>query len=141
MKMREPDSGEKKRLLTGALERMLQCTMPDTLRTSIESLLARADATEYELQSAYANYARRLVLARPRAEIAWNPTVDARQCIGCGVCVAFCPHTVYTLSNGVAAVVRPAMCVILCSNCAALCSAGAISFPPQKEYRELLHYE
>ena len=139
--MLETERLTNEQLLKGALERMLQCKMPDALRAGVESLLARTDATEYELQSAYTNYAKRLALSRPRAEIAWNPTVDAKRCVCCGACVNFCPHDVYRLTNGTVVVVSPTMCVILCSNCAALCPAGAISFPPQKDYVELLRYE
>ncbi|MCE5342733.1 MAG: 4Fe-4S binding protein, partial [Eubacteriales bacterium] len=102
--MSETNPQEEKQMLVNALSRMLHCRMPAALRESIEALLARTDATVYELKSAYANYARRVVLARPRAEILWNPTVDAEKCVGCGVCFTFCPHGVYAMRDGVAAV-------------------------------------
>lgn len=125
----------------GAFERMLMCEMPDEMRQSIHALLARDKVSEYEYKSAYANFARRLVLAKPREQIDWNPTVNAESCIGCETCFAYCPHGVYEMKDGKAVVAHPHECVILCHNCEAMCPAAAIAFPPQKNYVELLRYE
>lgn len=130
-----------KEMLMGGLKRMLLCEMPEAMRGEIEALLARADADEYDLKSAYALYAKRLVLARPREEIAWNPTVDEARCVGCETCFDFCPHEVYTMREGKAVVTNPTQCVILCANCMPLCPAQAIAFPPQKDFAALLVYE
>jgi len=139
--MNEVDQSEMKQLLTDAIRRMLQCRMPEPMRESLEALLARPGVTAYELKSAYELNTRRLVLARPREEIHWNPTVDAAKCIGCEVCFQFCPHGVFIMQDGRATVAHPTECVILCSNCMPRCPAQAISFPPQKKYVEFLRYE
>lgn len=139
--MHEINPQEMKQLLSDAIRRMLQCRMPDTMRDSLKALLARPEASVYELKSAYEINAKRLVLASPREEIDWHPTVDAARCVGCEVCYAFCPHGVFEMRGGTAAVAHPNECVILCSNCMPRCPAQAISFPPQKKYVEFLHYE
>lgn len=132
---------EKQSVFVGALQRMLMCKMPDDMRRNIEVLLTRENVSEYEYKQAYMNGARRLVLSRLREEIDWNPRVDAEKCLGCGACFAYCPHAVYEMRGGRVAVVNPTGCVILCHNCEPLCPAGAIAFPPQKDYAELIHYE
>ncbi len=132
---------EEAKLFAGGLRRMLMCRMPDDMRARIEALLAEPEPTAYALKSAYQNFARRLVLARPREEIGWNPTVDGDRCVGCGACYDFCPHGVYEMEGGQARVIHPTECVILCSNCVKKCPADAISFPPQTEYAQLLRYE
>jgi len=125
----------------GAFERMLLCEMPQEIRDSIEALLARENVSDYEYKSAYMNNARRLVLAKPREQIDWNPTVDADACMGCETCFGYCPHGVYEMKDGKATVVHPTECVILCYNCEPMCPVSAITFPPQKNYVELLRYE
>lgn len=139
--MNEPQPQQTKALWLDAIRRMLMCRMPDTMRESLEALIARPDATAYELKSAYERYAKRLVLSLPRGDIHWNPTVDAGKCIGCEVCYSFCPHSVFRMEAGVARVVHPSECVILCSNCMPRCPAQAIRFPPQKKFVEFLRYE
>lgn len=125
----------------GAFRRMLLCRMPDDMRQSIETLITRENVAEYEYKSAYAAYARRLVMSKPRNEIDWNPTVNADECIGCETCYGYCPHGVYEIHEGKAVVVHPTECVILCHNCEPMCPTHAIAFPPQKNYIELLRYE
>jgi NAD-dependent dihydropyrimidine dehydrogenase PreA subunit len=132
---------DRRKMLREGLRRMLLCPMPDDMRASVERLAARENPSEYELKSALMNWSKRLVLARPREEIAWNPTVNVKACIGCATCAHFCPHQVYEMIDGKAAVIYPAKCVILCSNCMPLCPTQAIGFPPQRDFVELLKYE
>jgi NAD-dependent dihydropyrimidine dehydrogenase PreA subunit len=139
--MDETGQQEARRLLSEAIRRMLLCRMPDQMRAAIQALLAKPDVTVYELKSAHAHYVKRLVLKQPREEIGWNPAVDAERCTGCGVCFSFCPHGVFEMRDDIAVVAHPTECVILCSNCMPRCPSQAISFPPQKEYVELLQYE
>ena len=139
--MNENQPQQMELLLLDAIGRMLMCRMPDAMRVSLEALIARPDATAYELKSAYESNTKHLVLSLPRQEIHWNPTVDADKCVGCEVCYHYCPHGVYRMENSVAVVAHPSECVILCSHCMPRCTAQAISFPPQKEYVEFLRYE
>jgi NAD-dependent dihydropyrimidine dehydrogenase PreA subunit len=68
----------------------------------------------------------------PREKIPWNPTVDPEKCTGCKTCFSFCPHKTYTWNEATCkpVVSYPTNCVPGCSNCAAKCPQGAISFPP-----------
>ena len=88
--------------------------------------------------SACRRAAERTVLSYPRSEIVWHPTVDAVLCTGCGRCFDFCPQQVYEMADGLSSVKQPERCVILCSECAPLCPAGAVTFPPQTSYQEFL---
>lgn len=76
----------------------------------------------------------------PREEIAWHPTVDKEKCVGCKECFNFCMHSVYGWdADGHRVFVKePFSCVVGCSSCAGLCSAGAISFPPLTVLKEFL---
>ncbi|MEM2891795.1 MAG: 4Fe-4S binding protein [Thermoplasmata archaeon] len=74
----------------------------------------------------------------PRREIAWLPTVDARRCNGCGVCISFCPNGVYALEKGRAVMRNPYGCEAGCSGCVRKCSEHAISFPSLIQLREAL---
>lgn len=124
----------------GALERALLCEMPHDLRASIEETLKEHRDNLYILKSAYERISKRLVLAVPREDIDWNPTVDADACIGCGACYDFCPHSVYELREEKATVAAPTECVVLCSNCVPLCPVSAISFPNKEDYVRYLRY-
>jgi len=72
----------------------------------------------------------------PRELIPWGPTIDARRCRGRGECVKFCPNSVYEVDAAErrARVAHFQQCVVLCNNCVAVCSNGAISFPSQDEF-------
>lgn len=64
----------------------------------------------------------------PRKDVPWHPTIDAKKCVGCGMCMN-CGKNVYDWIEGKAVVARPYDCVVGCSTCAALCQGKAISFP------------
>jgi NAD-dependent dihydropyrimidine dehydrogenase PreA subunit len=71
----------------------------------------------------------------PREEIDWNPTVDADQCVGCGMCVTSCGRNVFDFDSrsNTSVVARPLQCMVGCTSCETWCVYGAISFP-DKEY-------
>lgn len=75
-----------------------------------------------------------------RKKIPWYPTVDEKKCTGCGICIAYCPHTVFELgeTGSISCVVHPYECVVGCSNCERECPEGAISFPDVGEIRKLI---
>jgi len=50
---------------------------------------------------------------------------DAALCIGCGLCVAVCPHGVFAMAERVALLVRAEAC-IECGACQNNCPAGAL---------------
>lgn len=68
----------------------------------------------------------------PRADIAWNPTVVAEACIGCGTCVTGCNRLVYRYDydHRKAVVADPLNCMVGCTTCANTCPTNAIRFPP-----------
>ena len=74
----------------------------------------------------------------PREEIPWYPTIDPNKCTGCGTCVDFCHHAVYSTEGDKAKVSNPFGCVVGCTGCLSKCPEGAISFPDQKEFIETL---
>lgn len=51
--------------------------------------------------------------------------LDPAQCIGCGMCIAVCPHAVFTLSDNRAKITEPDACME-CGACAMNCPAEAI---------------
>lgn len=70
-----------------------------------------------------------------RNEINWNPTIDSKKCVRCGMCMN-CGKNVFGWdSNGKAEVQNPLACVVGCSTCANLCLGKAIIFPPIDELR------
>ena len=73
----------------------------------------------------------------PREEIPWFPTINSDLCYGCGLCFIFCHRSVflYDESRKSVTVNLPCNCVVNCSHCTTLCSAGAISFPEKIIYR------
>jgi len=66
-----------------------------------------------------------------REEIDWQPRVEPELCIGCGLCVLDCGHSVYKydFESNKAVVVEPLNCKVGCVTCANTCPAHAISFP------------
>lgn len=76
----------------------------------------------------------------PREEIDWNPTIDAQECVGCGMCVTSCGRDVfdYDAEESRAIVARPLQCMVGCLSCDTWCIHGAISFPDQRSIRRLI---
>ena len=54
------------------------------------------------------------------------PTIDDRDCAGCGDCVATCPGDALDVIDGKATIVRPDDCSY-CTECEASCPEGAIA--------------
>jgi NAD-dependent dihydropyrimidine dehydrogenase PreA subunit len=52
--------------------------------------------------------------------------LDASACVGCGACLDVCPHAVFALEAGKAAIARRGSCME-CGACARNCPASAIS--------------
>ena len=78
-----------------------------------------------------------------RETIAWNPRVDEKKCIGCGMCVTGCGRKVYGFDyeRKKPVVMRPANCMVACVTCANTCLQDAISFPSVASVRELIKKE
>jgi NAD-dependent dihydropyrimidine dehydrogenase PreA subunit len=78
-----------------------------------------------------------------RETIVWNPTVDEKKCIGCGMCATGCGRKVYGFDyeRKKAVVLRPSSCMVACVTCANTCLQEAISFPPVERVRELIRKE
>lgn len=76
----------------------------------------------------------------PREQIPWYPTIDAEMCGGCRTCVDFCKNDVLQFDEEQlkARVRNPYNCVVECSTCGRLCPAGAIGFPDEKAFAELI---
>lgn len=52
--------------------------------------------------------------------------LEAGSCIGCGACVDVCPHAVFRIESGTAAIARRGQCME-CGACARNCPVAAIS--------------
>jgi len=77
-----------------------------------------------------------------RSTIQWYPSVESSSCSSCGVCVDFCPRSVYEKDGkGRAVVVNPYECVLLCRGCVPKCPSGAISFPDPEDFKKYVYYE
>jgi NAD-dependent dihydropyrimidine dehydrogenase PreA subunit len=56
-------------------------------------------------------------------------SVCDKSCVGCGACLEVCPHGVFELAGGIAAIKDRGSCME-CGACARNCPAGAISVTP-----------
>ena len=72
----------------------------------------------------------------PRSEVNWHPTIDAKRCVKCGMCMN-CGKGVFEWTPEGARVARPLECVVGCSTCANLCQGRCITFPPIDSVRQL----
>ena len=73
----------------------------------------------------------------PRYRAPWFPTVDEDLCDGCGRCLDFCSHGVFTANGDGEAVqvLAPLDCVVGCDACTRICPRRAIMFPPRTSLR------
>lgn len=71
-----------------------------------------------------------------RDQLNWFPTIDARRCVKCGMCMN-CGKNVYDWTPDGPRVARPNECVVGCSTCANLCQGKCISFPSIEELRQM----
>ena len=58
----------------------------------------------------------------------WYPVIDYSKCVGCLICVNFCPHGVYIGQDGKPFVKNKEACVDMCKGCSKICPEKAISF-------------
>ena len=56
-------------------------------------------------------------------------TLDPSACVGCGECLAVCPHNVFVMNNGKASLADRDGCME-CGACALNCPANAIQVTP-----------
>ena len=52
--------------------------------------------------------------------------LDEKKCVGCGMCLLVCPHSVLSLTNGTAEIVNRDACME-CGACSRNCPAEALS--------------
>lgn len=76
----------------------------------------------------------------PREEIAWNPTLIADRCVGCGLCVTSCGRQVYAFDYEAnrPLVVNPLHCMVGCTTCATICTQDALEFPSRGFIRQFV---
>ena len=55
--------------------------------------------------------------------------LDTEKCVGCGQCLAVCPHEVFSLENSKAEIADLDACME-CGACAKNCPAGALDVKP-----------
>jgi NAD-dependent dihydropyrimidine dehydrogenase PreA subunit len=70
----------------------------------------------------------------PREKIPWFPTIDEARCTNYGICLEFCPNSVYALVETQTRVVAPYKCTVGCSQCETKCSPGSIRFPDMEQF-------
>jgi len=65
-----------------------------------------------------------------RSKINWGPTLDAANCVGCGMCM-YCGSKIYKWAGKKPFVDldRIGKCVVGCRTCMNLCPTNAITFP------------
>jgi len=61
----------------------------------------------------------------------WYPIIDKEKCVGCWLCVNFCPHGVLAKGEECPEVVAPLACVEFCRGCQKVCDADAIRYAPE----------
>jgi len=82
----------------------------------------------------------------PREEIAWFPVLDATICNGCGDCEDFCKPGVFALGEpeGIKrakmTVGKPYNCMVQCTRCQPVCTAGAITLPDPAAFERFVEY-
>jgi len=78
----------------------------------------------------------------PRSKIPWYPTIDYDKCVNCGKCVEYCTLGTFKFEEKEGEkrpyVKNPNNCVVLCTGCDEICSAGAIKHQSKKETREII---
>ncbi|MEM4245279.1 MAG: 4Fe-4S binding protein [Candidatus Nanoarchaeia archaeon] len=76
----------------------------------------------------------------PREEINWNPNIDEKKCIGCGMCITSCGRNVFDFDVGKnkSVVARPLQCMVGCTSCEVWCTSNAISFPEKQYVKNLI---
>ena len=78
----------------------------------------------------------------PRSKIPWYPTINYEKCVSCGKCVEYCKLGTYAFEekNGKnrPVVKNPNNCVVLCTGCDSICSAGAIKHPSKRQTKEII---
>ena len=57
--------------------------------------------------------------------MAWNVTVEADACIGCGECADVCPVDVYEMQDGKSVPVNESEC-LGCQSCVEVCPSNCI---------------
>ncbi len=85
---------------------------------------------------------QRRKLTKDRREINWFPDIDEKACAACGICVDFCSKGVFEMNEktGIAVVVNPYACVMLCRGCMPKCPSRAISFPDPEDFKQYVYY-
>jgi len=76
----------------------------------------------------------------PRDKIKWNPKVDEKKCVGCGMCATGCGRNVYgwDFEKKKPVVARPNNCLVGCVTCSNTCLFGAIAFPDKERLRKII---
>jgi len=75
-----------------------------------------------------------------REEIKWNPKIDEKKCIGCGMCITSCGRNVFDFDKerNKSVVARPLQCMVGCTSCETWCIFDAISFPDKQTIKDLI---
>ena len=79
----------------------------------------------------------------PIDEINWNPKIDYKKCIGCGLCVLECPNHVFRFNfdRHIAEVNNSSKCKVGCTTCVNLCLIKAILLPSLQELYKIMKDE